>query len=490
MENKMLAIIVAAVVVIAAAGVAVWYFNQGGNNEKASYDLAKADGDIVDEALFSEYNEFKGDNYTWFFADDAKIDGPIDLTVKSEAVSAELFGTAKLAEVADKCCKLIFDHDGDLPDGAKLRLFVGTEYADDLRAFYEDGGDADPLYLTVDKDGFVNIEMSHCSDWILAPACKVTINYSEGIEPIKDVYVVYGTSDVPVDINVKEGFNIDTLTAETETGMCKISSGNISVEVTDHITITLNVDKVKVDPETPVDPEEPAPLYYTVTYDYNGGVGTLTSDSKYETGDDVKLLFSPAPTREGYKFLGWSDSKDASDALYKSDSDTLTITKNIVLFAVWEKIDDGGDEPSDVVKEKNGNTYVYSYEMKYNDSELIELGKDTVKGTLTLTISNVSETGYTMTMDVNISGLTIPTNSDVVSYDEGIGGWLDGYNKEEGTITYDGNNVQCFIITGIDNDDSDAMDMEYTVGLDGIVYKITGEDADGVFTATLTSYTR
>ncbi|MBQ6661617.1 MAG: InlB B-repeat-containing protein [Lachnospiraceae bacterium] len=43
-----------------------------------------------------------------------------------------------------------------------------------------------------------------------------------------------------------------------------------------------------------------------------------------------------SPVREGYYFLGWATTKTATAAEYKSGN-TLTLTDNVTLYAVWKK---------------------------------------------------------------------------------------------------------------------------------------------------------
>ena len=72
------------------------------------------------------------------------------------------------------------------------------------------------------------------------------------------------------------------------------------------------------------------PKTYTLILDPNGGEisqGTLTK----EHGKDLKLDI--LPVKEGFKFIGWSLSKDGK-AEY---TDKYTDNKDITLYAVWEK---------------------------------------------------------------------------------------------------------------------------------------------------------
>ncbi len=74
---------------------------------------------------------------------------------------------------------------------------------------------------------------------------------------------------------------------------------------------------------------------YKVTYDANGGEGAPDSQRKYE---DVDLVLSDiVPTRDGYKFLGWAVSADATEAEYLPGA-TYSLNSDLDLCAVWEKL--------------------------------------------------------------------------------------------------------------------------------------------------------
>ena len=80
-------------------------------------------------------------------------------------------------------------------------------------------------------------------------------------------------------------------------------------------------------------PDSPTPSpkkTYIVKYDT--GTDTSIADSTVEEGDDIVL---PAnPTRDGYKFLGWYDSKDGGNQI----SAGTKVTSDITLYARWEKV--------------------------------------------------------------------------------------------------------------------------------------------------------
>lgn len=71
---------------------------------------------------------------------------------------------------------------------------------------------------------------------------------------------------------------------------------------------------------------------YTLTYNANGGSGVPSS----QTGSASYTVTSTKPTRNGYTFLGWSKSGNASYASYTA-GDTITLTSDTTLYAVWQK---------------------------------------------------------------------------------------------------------------------------------------------------------
>ena len=81
---------------------------------------------------------------------------------------------------------------------------------------------------------------------------------------------------------------------------------------------------------------------YTVTYDANGGTGTVTdSSSPYSYGSTVTVSAGTgltAPADSSNSFKGWALSADAAEKNDAYDpSDTFTITDHVVLYAVWGK---------------------------------------------------------------------------------------------------------------------------------------------------------
>ena len=77
---------------------------------------------------------------------------------------------------------------------------------------------------------------------------------------------------------------------------------------------------------------EPTPVTFTVSYNANGGTGTIPSVTVDE-GESVTLSDGSTLTPpEGKEFLGWAKSASAQSATVESP---FTPDKNTELFAVW-----------------------------------------------------------------------------------------------------------------------------------------------------------
>lgn len=74
---------------------------------------------------------------------------------------------------------------------------------------------------------------------------------------------------------------------------------------------------------------------YTLTYDANGGTGTVPTDTnKYAKGTYAQVVSGSGLTKEGMTFLGWSTNQNAvSPAYYPGGS--VKINDNTTLYAVW-----------------------------------------------------------------------------------------------------------------------------------------------------------
>ena len=72
-------------------------------------------------------------------------------------------------------------------------------------------------------------------------------------------------------------------------------------------------------------------LYYSITYNLNGGTNSSNNPNYFEANTGTISL--DAPTKNGYKFLGWY--KDSSLTQYVSTINKSSATANITLYAKW-----------------------------------------------------------------------------------------------------------------------------------------------------------
>ena len=78
---------------------------------------------------------------------------------------------------------------------------------------------------------------------------------------------------------------------------------------------------------------------FVITYDLNGGNGTI--ESQIKAHDETLTLSSVIPTREGYEFLGWATSASGDVEYIDQDSvKNLTSTNGgtINLYAKWKPL--------------------------------------------------------------------------------------------------------------------------------------------------------
>ena len=74
--------------------------------------------------------------------------------------------------------------------------------------------------------------------------------------------------------------------------------------------------------------------FYTVSYDANGGTGDVPATSYYLEGETY-TVDTTAPTRDGYKFLGWATTVDAETPDVGA---TFNMPgNNVTLHAVWQE---------------------------------------------------------------------------------------------------------------------------------------------------------
>lgn len=96
--------------------------------------------------------------------------------------------------------------------------------------------------------------------------------------------------------------------------------------------------------------------FYNVTYDPNGGEGTVPVDpNDYREGDEVTVLAPDDLTKEGYHFGGWGFAPDSDEPV----ESFLMPAKDVTLYAIWILDEEETEEPeyileATIIKQKTG----------------------------------------------------------------------------------------------------------------------------------------
>ena len=168
---------------------------------------------------------------------------------------------------------------------------------------------------------------------------------------------------------------------------------------------------------------------YMVTFEANGGTGTMTPQTF--TDGESQVLTKNSYTRENYSFTNWSVMKDGSGTTY-NDGETITITFNMTLYAQWKYTNTTpGPEPIDSV--------IITFDANGGTGEMPPMsfvpGETHILTTNAFTKENYWFTGWNTATDgsgtVYADSQEITTEEDVTLYAQwslGITGNANGHN--------------------------------------------------------------
>ncbi len=137
---------------------------------------------------------------------------------------------------------------------------------------------------------------------------------------------------------------------------------------------------------------------YTVSFDANGGEGTMSNQTFSSEVAQNLTLNNGSITKLGYLFNGWSTSQ-TGDAMY-SDGQSFTTTGNVILYAVWilneytiTFVANGGTQTSSITQAYNSTLELptptrdgYTFAGWYLDEDLTEVADLLVMGAGNITL--------------------------------------------------------------------------------------------------------
>ncbi len=107
---------------------------------------------------------------------------------------------------------------------------------------------------------------------------------------------------------------------------------------------------------------------YTITY-ANGGTETPSAQTK--THGQTLTLSNKVPVRQGYTFLGWSESQTATAPTYQAGGE-YTEDRGITLYAVWKKNESAVNPPSDPGTSKDNPTGNKTDKLQQNSAKKVQ----------------------------------------------------------------------------------------------------------------------
>ena len=158
--------------------------------------------------------------------------------------------------------------------------------------------------------------------------CVIKVEGDEGVDTKNPMITLSGVSlSLTADAQGKLNSNtaLDITSGGYIDGTIKIYTYELSLIGKSKEAPAENTAKLKLDVPT-----------YTVTYDANGGSGTMTDkNSPYAYGAAATVLTNGF-TRSRYTFTGWNTEADGSGKSY-AEGDPIKMLRNVVLYAQWTR---------------------------------------------------------------------------------------------------------------------------------------------------------
>lgn len=168
------------------------------SNEKKEVIIKKDNNITVDnlnavkeskkKVSFNYYNEDKKMLYSWV-VDGAAIKEPTEFNTNLNFVSEQKEEIGKLSNYADGFY-LNFEHNGKLPEGTKIKVYVGDKFKDNqiVNVYYhnKDNNSLDTIKKDlVVTEGYIEFDIKHCSDYF------VTMSEVQGVIETTDINIFF-----------------------------------------------------------------------------------------------------------------------------------------------------------------------------------------------------------------------------------------------------------------------------------------------------------
>ena len=145
---------------------------------------------------------------------------------------------------------------------------------------------------------------------------------------------------------------------------------------------------------------------YTINYVLDGGTNGAANPTEYTAASATITINDP--TKDGYKFLGWTSTELGLSSPTKSVSFPGSTAANVTLTAVWEadsSSEEGGESGGEGGSGGSGGTPVIEVNGKAVDPSIAKTVQEAVKAAL---INNATTVSVKLLADVTDSALDIP----------------------------------------------------------------------------------
>jgi len=172
----------------------------------------------------------------------------------------------------------------------------------------------------------------------------------------------------------------------------------------------------------------------TVTYDANGGSGTVPAETNYPSNVQVTILGQGSLTKSEYTFLGWNSSSTGEGSLYVPGY-TFT-SKTVTLYAQWAK----GSPVKSCAPSSLGGDYSYyyfPYAMIIKSSDTVTIYTTALIGTTSTNVGSGTAPEGLISISSKVvikdSSITINTNT---TYANSANNYNYSKTLTNGDITY------------------------------------------------------